>query len=354
MNEMMLETWDSESTLCSLEYGHERGNEELLDLILQKVYDEENLTLSKENLMLIPGSTGGIDTIARLFGRSGPILLESPSYVDAIHIFQDHDLQLESIRMDPEGLCLEPLKKILDRHQREGRKSSLLYTIPCFQNPTGITTSENRRREILKLLQPNNVIIVEDDVYRDLHFEDRLPPSYFHLAGGKGVFRIGSFSKTLAPGLRLGWLIGEASLILRCMDCGVFQMGGGANPLSAQWTASLWQTGKLEGHIGNIKKLYRQRRDCALAAMEQYMPREVQWNRPKGGFFLWVSLPEHFDASVIQDAAEQQGVLVANGKDFFIEPHQMNHHLRIAYSFVEEREMVEGIRVLAEVISKQQ
>src|SRR5206468_8269161 len=146
------------------------------------------------------------------------------------HIYRDHHIELCSIPMDENGLIPSELGKQLEQLRSSGVFPSMLYTIPNFHNPTGSTLPEARRIEIIRLAQRYRLLIVEDDVYRDLAFEGEMPASFYTLANGKQVFSIGSFSKTLAPGLRLGWLLGSEESIQYCVNCGVSQMGGGANP----------------------------------------------------------------------------------------------------------------------------
>ena len=171
------------------------------------------------------------------------MLVEAPSYVDALHIFRDQQIELCSIPMDEDGLIPSELEKQLAQLNSSGKFPSMLYTIPNFHNPTGITLSEARRIEIIKLSRQYGFLIVEDDVYRDLSFEGELPASFYALAHGKQVLSIGSFSKTLAPGLRLGWLLGSEDAIQRCVNCGTTQMGGGANPFVANIVAEYCRSG---------------------------------------------------------------------------------------------------------------
>src|SRR5258708_1908050 len=174
---------------------------------------------------------------------------------------------------------------------------------------------------------------MEDDVYRDLSFEDAVPASFYALTHGKQVLSIGSFSKTLAPGLRLGWLLGSVEAIQRCINCGTAQMGGGANPFTARIVAEYCRSGHWETHISRMQTLYKMRRDLALAALDRYMPSDVKWTHPAGGFFIWLSLPKHVFAQRVKQLALQQGVSVATGEGFFVNPSDGQHNLRLAYSF---------------------
>jgi 2-aminoadipate transaminase len=244
------------------------------------------------------------------------------------------------------------MRETIDRLHGEREPPKLFYTIPTFQNPTGRTTSEARRIEILGLAKEFDFLILEDDVYRDIAFEGTVPPSYFGLAGGKGIFRIGSFSKTLAPGLRLGWLIGHPEDIDICLGCGTSEMGGGANPFVSHIVAQYLASDTWDTHISRIRGIYQDRRDIALAALERFMPTGVQWTAPSGGIFLWITLPPSVSASVLESAAVKKKVVFSPGPGFFVDPKDGSHCLRLAYSFAERVDLEEGIRMLAETIEE--
>src|SRR6266700_4603980 len=254
----MLYVINSPHAYTTLQYGAGQGPQSLIDFLVEKINREQGLSLQYGNLMVIGGSTHGVDMLARLYARpGGVVLVEAPTYVDAIHVFRDHQVELCSIPIDENGLIPSELEKQVVRLHSSGTFPSMLYTIPNFHNPTGCTSSEARRIEIIRIAQRYGLLIVEDDVYRDLSFEGAVPASFYALANGKQVFSIGSFSKTLAPGLRLGWLLGSDDAIQRCVNCGTTQMGGGANPLSAQIVAEYCQRGTWATHILHLQSLYK-------------------------------------------------------------------------------------------------
>ena len=278
------------------------------------------------------------------------MLVEAPSYVDALHIFRDQQVELCSIPMDEDGLIPSELEKQVAQLHSRGTFPSMLYTIPNFQNPMGSTLSEARRLEIIRLARDYGFLILEDDVYRDLSFEGTVPASFYVLAKGKQVVSIGSFSKTLAPGLRLGWLLGSEDVVQRCINCGTTQMGGGANPFVAHIVAEYCRNGHWEKHLLHLRSLYKKRRDVALSALDQYMPSDVGWTHPAGGFFIWLRLPKSVFAQDVKRLALQQGVALAAGEGFFVNPSEGEHRLRLAYSCAAPNDIATGIRILAQVI----
>lgn len=353
LREAMLRIMNSSQAPAALQYGPEQGARDLVAVLVEKINREQGLAIQPTNLMIVAGSTHAVDMLARLYARKGGVVLvEAPTYADSLHIFRDHQIELCAIPMDEEGLIPGELERQLAQIRARDSFPSMLYTVPNFHNPTGRTLSEARRREIIRLARQENFLIVEDDVYRDLAFGGTVPASFYALAGGQQVMSIGSFSKTLAPGLRLGWLVGSEENIQRCLTCGTMQMGGGANPFTAQMVAEYCLAGSWEKHIEHVRTLYKTRRDLALSALEQYMPAGVKWTHPAGGFFLWLRLPKQVFAQEVKHQALEQGVAVAAGEGFFVNPADGAHHLRLAYSRATPEEISSGIRILAEVVRR--
>jgi 2-aminoadipate transaminase len=340
----------------ALQYGPEQGYGPLLDVLIGKVERDEGLRLTRASIMLCAGAAQGLDTAARLFTRPGDVVLvEAPSYHEAIATLRDHPVELRQVPMDDQGLLVEALAKRLEALNRAGRRVVFLYTIPTFQNPAGITLTAERREALVDLATEQGLLLVEDDVYRDLCYEGRVPPSLFELAGGRGVIRLGSFSKILAPGLRLGWIIAPAEVIQRIVSCGLKGNEGGANPFVAHVVAAFCQEGWLEPHIAQLVARYRARRDALLAALEREMPEGVRWTRPAGGFFVWLTLPQPLEAEAVLAEARERGVVFVPGVRFFAEASEGGgrRNLRLPFSVLSEAQMAEGVKILAEVIRGQ-
>ncbi len=341
----------------ALQYGPEQGYGPLLDYLVGKVERDEGLRIARANIMLCAGAAQGLDTAARLFTRPGDVVLvEAPSYHEAIATLRDHPVELRQVPMDDHGLVVESLAEWLEALSLAGRRVAFLYTIPTFQNPAGVTLTAARRRALVELASERALLLVEDDVYRDLCFEGQVPPSLFELAGGRGVVRLGSFSKILAAGLRLGWIIAEPEVIQRMVSCGLKGNEGGTNPFVAHVVAAFCQERWLEPHIAWLVVRYRARRDALLAALEREMPNGVRWTRPSGGFFLWLTLPEPLEAEAVLAAAAERGVLFTPGTRFFAQASGGGgrRNLRLPFSFLSEAQMAEGVRALAMVIREQE
>jgi 2-aminoadipate transaminase len=342
----------------ALQYGPEQGYGPLIDYVRDKLAREEDLTLRRPQIMLSGGSAQALDHLCTLFTKPGDIVLvEAPTYHETLQLFRDHRLQPLQIPTDDDGLLVEALARGLEALARRGERARLLYTIPNFQNPSGITLAADRRQPVLELAERYDLLVLEDDVYRDLAYGGDVPPSLFALDvresqsndGGRRVLRIGSFSKILSPGVRLGWLLGPPGLVERLVGSGLRCMGGGVNPLVANILAAYCQKGLLEPHISGLCRVYRERRDAMLAALEAHMPADVTWTRPGGGFFVWLTLPEPLRAPEIAARARKAKLLIPVGDPFFAQE-PTGQHLRLAFSYVTPEKIRDGTETLAQVL----
>jgi 2-aminoadipate transaminase len=351
MREALTSVMNSPQFYGAFQYGPEQGTKALIKYLTDKLNHEQQLDVQTDNVMITAGSTGAVDMVTRLFAPPGSIVLvESPSYADSLHVLRDHHVDLRGIPMDDQGMVVTELERVLADLSAANDLPSMLYTIPNYHNPTGITLVESRRMEILELAKRYGFLILEDDVYHDLGFEGTVPRSFYALSSGKGVLSVGSFSKTFAPGLRVGWLVAEKHIIEQCVNCGVLQMGGGSNPFAAQYIAEFCAKGYLEPHLQNLRAIYKRRCDVALTALSRYMPSDIRWTHPTGGFFLWLTLPESVLASDVKRVAKERGLSFALGEGFFIDPADGRHNLRIAFSFASLPDLERGIDLLAHVI----
>ena len=340
-----------ENSSLALQYGPEQGYGPLIDFLLKWMNRKEKLSLDRPNMILTGGSTQALDHICTLYTRAGDIVLvEAPTYRDSLQLFQNHELRLLQVPMDDGGLMIDELSGRLKALKEQGQQVRFLYAIPTYQNPTGVTLSEQRRKELIELSEEWDLLIVEDDVYNDITFDKIRRPSLFSLDRGNRVLSIGSFSKIMSPGLRLGWLVGPEKLISLFIDSGFRHMGGGANPLVANALSVYCNKGSLELHIDSLRKLYGKRKDVMLDALKSSMPESVKWTEPRGGFFVWITLPKGVSSVDIVQEAKKAGLWILAGDSFFAEK-PTGQHLRLAFSYVEENKIREGIEKLATILS---
>lgn len=345
--------WGQPGVAQMFNYGDEQGNRRLIDFLVERLNRDESLDISRGHLMIVGGSTWGVSMITRHLTQAGDlILVDAPSYRDALHIFRDGHLEMAAVPVDDDGAVVEAMERRLQTGKAMNRLPKFYYAVPNFQNPSGITVSQARREAIVALSQSYGFVILEDDVYRDIRFTDRLPPSFYALAQGKNVLRLGSFSKTLAPGMRVGWLIAEPDRIQGFTGSGLLRMGGGANPFTAKVIADYCRGGAWEAHVQWLRTQYQARRDTALAALQAAMPPSVQWTQPEGGYFIWLTLPESVSVDDLEPLANSRGVYFAAGKDFFVHPDDGRHHIRLSFSFAPPKDMARGIDILGRLIGQ--
>ncbi len=345
--------WSKPDVVRLFNYGDEQGDARLIGFLARRLLEAEGLRVGRENLMIIGGATWGVNMLTQqLTAPDDVILVDSPSYRDALHIFRDQELEIRSVPIDSGGINIAALTETVHALVEAGKTPKFYYVVPNFQNPTGITLSRERRLAIIKLSRRFGFSIIEDDVYRDIRFVGELPASLYALAKGKNVFRLGTFSKTLAPGLRVGWLVADSEWIERFVGSGLLKMGGGANPFTAAVVADYCLSGRWEGHVAWLRDQYQRRCEVALAALRETMPDSVRWTRPRGGYFIWLTLPPNAHVDDLELAAKQERVYFASGKGFFVNPADGKRHLRISFSYVPLDDMRRGIGTLGELIKR--
>jgi 2-aminoadipate transaminase len=337
----------------ALQYAPEQGYGRLIDCIIDKWRHDEEATIARENVTITFGSTDAVNLLSQHLARPGDVVLvEAPSYRDTLHLFHDHGFRLVQVPIDERGLQIEALRHVLRDLQRQGQPPKFLYTIPSFQNPSGVTLSLDRRRTLIDLAREYDFLIVADDVYRDLVYENGVPPALGALdPAGARVITVGSVSKILAAGLRLGWIIARPPVIEKLYGSGVRAMGGGANPLISHLVAAFCQAGHLEPHIMALRQVYARRRDAMLSALESFMPDTVRWSRPAGGYFIWLQLPPALSSAEVVRVADQDGVTCLASRAFYA-GEGANDHIRLAFSYVPPDRIQTGIAKLAAVIDR--
>jgi DNA-binding transcriptional MocR family regulator len=289
--------------------------------------------------------------LCKLFTKPGDIaLVQCPTYYLALRIMHDdHQLAFMPIPEDVDGMQIDTLEKTLKSLQRQGRKTRLLYLVPTFNNPSGTTLNIERRRQLVKLVRDYNLLVVEDDVYHQLWYDAAPPPSIYSLAPAENVIRLGSFSKILAPGLRLGWMQAAPEIIQRCVDSGVFESGGGAGQFTSHVVAAFIELGLLEQQVKLLRKEYGHRRDLLLNALKRQLPEECNFVKPGGGFFVWLNLPRETDCSNLLPTAEAGGVSFVPG-DLFHTDGRGQNRCRLNFTMVSVEDLAEGARRLGAVL----
>jgi DNA-binding transcriptional MocR family regulator len=333
----------------ALQYGGGQGDLKLRGQI-QEIMALEGVHGSVEDIMITTGSQHALELISDLFLDQGDVVLvEAPSYVGAVGIFRHKEAHIEHVFTDDQGISPEALREAAERLIADGRKVKMLYLVPNFANPSGVTLTAERRVEVLKICRELGILIVEDNPYGQLYFGQE-PPKAIRSLDAEGVVYLGSFSKILSPGLRVGYVLAPPAIrekLVLANESAILSPATFAQMLVSEYLSiSDWK-----GQIATYRNLYRTKRDAALAALQQYLPR-VQTTRPDGGFFLWLTLPEGLNSKEMLPLAVTELVAYTPGTAFFGDGRGANN-IRVCFSHPTAENVAEGIKRLSKVVNQQ-
>ncbi|MGO0059594.1 MocR-like pyridoxine biosynthesis transcription factor PdxR [Brevibacillus fluminis] len=297
---------------------------------------------SPSSILIVSGALQALQLISvGLLHRGSTVLLEKPSYLYSLHVFQSAGMKLTSLEMDAQGLLPGGIPAL-----RKQGKADILYTNPCFHNPTGILMSQKRRQELMHACEAERLPVIEDDLYRELWF-DEPPPAPLKAMDRHGhVLYLGSLSKTLSPGLRIGWIVGPEPVIERLADIKM-QTDYGTSSLSQRVAAEWLTSGEYQKHVAYIREQLRIRKAAMLEALELHASDLAEWESPAGGFFIWLRLKEKVHIHELFSKALRQGVLLNPGS---IYGQDRDRYLRLSYAYASLPELRQGIRVLADIL----
>jgi 2-aminoadipate transaminase len=343
---------DPARAAVALQYGSVQGQPEMLSLVADKLHREEGIKVTQENIVITNGASAAIGLAARsLIDEGDVVLVEAPSFPGALSVFQRAGAELVNLPMGPEGINVAATESLLGSLQARGVQPKILYTIPTFQNPSGLTIPEASRVGLLALARRYNMAVIEDDAYRDLYYDacdGPLPKSLYALDGEGRVIRTGTFSKILTPGMRLGWAIAQPEIIQKML---LLKEEGGTVPFSQHVAVEYARDGTLTQHIGALVDAYRAKRDAMLSALDRHFPPGVEWTRPAGGFFVWASLPPTVNPGKLAGLAREEGVEYLPGESCFAQPPAVpGTYVRLSFSLLGVEEIEEAIKRLGRVI----
>lgn len=343
----------------ALQYGATEGYGPLREFLVDKMA-RYGIRARPENILITSGSQQALDLIGKILINPGDVILtERPTYLGALQAWRAYQAEFVTVPMDEDGLRTDHLEEALCAGPK------FMYILPNFHNPAGITLSQERRRVLIEKAEQYGIPIIEDDPYGELRFEgEHLSPLVVQDAtlsssrnGGSNengfytgnVIYLSTFSKTLAPGLRVGWIVAPTDVIRRCVTA---KQGMDLHTSTfVQMVAhEVAKDGFLEQHVRQIRSVYHERRDIMLAAMERYFPSEVKWTRPKGGLFLWVTLPDSIDATTLMKKALDNRVAFVPGDSFYPDGSGRNS-FRLNFSNAQPDQIEQGIQRLGEVLS---
>jgi len=328
----------------ALQYSLSMGHPPLRKFLAERL-SKKGIELTEDNILITSGSQQGLDLVGKVFLDEGSfVIVEDPTYVGALQAFIAYHPHYVTVDMDRDGMMLDQVEEAIKKS-----KPRFIYVVPNFQNPSGITMSFERRKLLVKLAREYYVPIIDDNPYGELRYKGEDLPSLKSL-GGDLVIQLGTFSKIISPGIRIGWIAASTEVM------GVFEKMKQGSDLHTNTFAQYviyeyLKEGNLDKHIEKIKESYASRMEAMLKALEEYFPEEITWTKPEGGLFLWVELPDGVSATELFDKAVQEKVAYVSGKFFFAREDKDNT-LRLCFCTMSEDMIHEGIKRLAKVFKE--
>lgn len=332
---------------AALQYGSGQGMPSLREHILE-VMSLEGIRASVDDIVVTTGSQHALELVTKLFINPGDVVIaEGPSYVTAIVVFKSFQAHVDHVPMDEFGLIPEALREHITRLKAQGKTIKFLYTVPTFNNPAGTTLTWERRLEILEIARANGILVLEDNPYGLLYF-DAPPPHAMRSVEEDGVIYLGTFSKTLAPGFRVGWVLAPHAIrekLILANEAAVLSPSSFTQHVINEYLS----TADWKAQIETFRGVYRERRDAMLTALDDYLP-DLSWTQPTGGFYVWVTLPENLDSRSMLPRAVKELVAYTPGTAFYADGGGRNN-LRLAFCYPTPEFIREGIRRLSTVIN---
>lgn len=337
---------------AACQYGSTEGVPELLEILAQRYRDQGLSYVTKENITIITSSQQGLDTVGKIFlNRGDKYICELPSYLGALGAFNSYGGVGVGIPQDEQGMSAVELEKTLAEMKAKGEKPKFIYLIPDFQNPAGMTMPEARRIEILNIAKKHEIMIIEDSPYRELRFSGKPQRMLYDLDNGEGnVITLGTFSKIFMPGFRMGWVLAHPMVIDNFVKAKQ-STDLCTSAFLQKITVKFFQKNYFDANVKKIVDMYRGKLEAMLGAFEKYMPEGVTWTRPEGGLFLFLTLPEGYDAEELFQIAIEKNVAFVLGTVFFVNSGGKNT-MRINFSYMSEEMNIEGVKRLADAIKE--
>ena len=336
----------------ALQYGPTRGYKPLIGALPQ-ILASRGVGATEDEVLVTTGSQQGLDLIARILCDPGDVVLvELPTYTGAIAAFKDVRADLVGVRQEPDGIDLGDLDAVVVRERKAGKRVNCLYVVPNFQNPTGALISPAKRRGLLEAASRHNLLVIEDDPYGDLYFgEDEAHltrPLKADDAEGRVVY-LSSFSKTLAPGFRVAWMVAPVALTAK-LDVAKQAADLCTGSLDQRIVFEAWKRGVFASSVPGLRAHYRRKKETMETAMKAKMGNLVSWQEPRGGFFIWVALPAHLSGDALLPAAMAARIVYVAGEAFFVDG-SGQRFIRLSFSAPTLERIVEGVGRLAAVVA---
>jgi 2-aminoadipate transaminase len=341
----------AKSAAAALQYGPTEGFDETKDCIVE-VMAAEGMLPDPEDIVATTGGQQAIDLVTKTLVDPGDVVIcEAPTYPGAVPVFCSYQADVRQVEMDGDGMRIDLLEELLAELQEEGKRPKFVYTVPSFQNPAGVTLSLERRARLVELARLHELLVVEDNPYGLLRYEGEALPPLYQLDGGDFVIYLGTFSKILSPGIRLGWVVAPPPVLDKIV------LGKGAadlctSTLTQFFVREYFAEGGWRNYVAELVDLYRGRRDTMLEALAEHFPAAATWTEPDGGLFIWATLPDYIDTGDLLAKALRSDVAFVPGTAAYVDDRGKNS-MRLNFSGVTDEEIREGIKRIGRVIKEQ-
>jgi 2-aminoadipate transaminase len=340
----------AQSCARALQYGPTEGLAAVKRCIAE-VMAAESMTIDPDEVLVTTGGQQVIDLVCKTLLDPGDVVVtEAPTYPGAVPTFCAYQADVVQITMDRDGMRIDELERTLQQLEADGRTPKFIYTVPNFHNPAGVTMSLERRRELVRIACERELLVLEDNPYGLLRYEGDPLPTLRSL-DDEFVIYAGTFSKILSPGVRLGWTVAPAPVLAK-MNIGKQASDLCSSSISQYFVSAYFDSGPWEDYVLSLIEIYRRRRDVMLDALAEHFPREAEWTHPRGGLFIWATLPDYIDTTDLLARALQEHVAFVPGRAAFVDG-RGGSSMRLNFSGVDEDEIREGVRRIGEIVREQ-
>jgi 2-aminoadipate transaminase len=342
----------AESCARALQYAPTEGLEVVKRCILDVMGAEGMHGVDMDEILVTTGGQQVIDLVCKTLIDPGDVIVaEAPTYPGAVPTFCAYQADVVQVAMDRDGMRVDEMEATLDRLEAEGRRPKFIYTVPTFQNPAGVTMALARRERLVRIADERELLVLEDNPYGLLRYEGEPVPTLRALDGGEFVIYLGTFSKILSPGIRLGWAVAPRPVLAK-MNIGKQAADLCSSSMTQHFVAAYFDDGRWQEYVRSLAEIYRRRRDTMLDALAEHLPPEAEWTHPAGGLFVWATLPDYIDTTDLLARALQENVAFVPGRAAFLDG-RGGSSMRLNFSGVSQDDIREGVRRIGKIVREQ-
>ena len=348
----VMATVAADSHTRALQYGPTEGLEDVKEAIVEVMAAEGTIGVDPQDILVTTGGQQVIDLFCRTLVDPGDVVIaEAPTYPGAVPCFGSYEADVVQIAMDSDGMRVDELEATLDRLAREGRRPKFVYTVPTFHNPAGVTMSLPRRKRLVEVARERELLVLEDNPYGLLRYEGDPLPTLYSLDGGEFVVYLGTFSKILSAGVRLGWAVAPQPVYQK-LNIGKQAADLCSSSLTQLFVSAYFRSGEWPSLLAAFKERYRRRRDVMLEALDEFFGPDATWTRPQGGLFLWATLPDFIDTTDLLARALEENVAFVPGRGAYLDG-RGGSSMRLNFSYVGDDDIREGVRRIGRIVQEQ-